>query len=222
MPAASGIGARAVSFPRCPCWRLGLRVARPRRDSYLSVVPKVFGGETQKGVVGSTVFHSAGFQCGLRFEGRASEIEHGTGEASRLAAAFIVTSRPVLCRKPIRGERRPVAATASSEWGPNYGAAKENSRQLWRITQVGDLKYARVFTAETSSSIADPWRPQGRRQTRFRPRRRLRLQKAPGRWRNFCTDVVLDPTKALESFKFRSVTTESLLGILGATMLEAN
>lgn len=35
-------------------------------------------------------------------------------------------------------------------------------------------------------------------------------------------DVVLDPTKAVESFEFRCVTTQSLLGILGATMLEAN
>jgi len=35
------------------------------------------------------------------------------------------------------------------------------------------------------------------------------------------TDVVLDPTKAVESFEFRCVTTESLLGILGVTMLEA-
>ena len=35
-------------------------------------------------------------------------------------------------------------------------------------------------------------------------------------------DVVLDPTKAVESFEFRNVTTQSLLGIVGATMLEAN
>lgn len=35
-------------------------------------------------------------------------------------------------------------------------------------------------------------------------------------------DVVLDPTKAVESFEFRCVTTESLFGILGATMLEAD
>ena len=36
------------------------------------------------------------------------------------------------------------------------------------------------------------------------------------------TDVVLDPTKAVESLEFRCVTTESLLGIIGVTLLELN
>jgi len=35
-------------------------------------------------------------------------------------------------------------------------------------------------------------------------------------------DAVLDATRSVESFEFRCVTTESLLGIQGATMLEAN
>ncbi len=35
-------------------------------------------------------------------------------------------------------------------------------------------------------------------------------------------DVVPDPTKAVESFEFRSVTTQSLLGILDATIVEAD
>ena len=43
--------------------------------------------------------------------------------------------------------------------------------------------------------------------------------------RNCCLsliDVVLDATRSVESCEFRCVTTESLLGILGATILEAD